>query len=417
MPLYITVFLFYNLLLSPLLGVTVVYLLGVDMNRLGGIHPNIKEEVFLAVWFSALLIIFFIALALGVTRRLNLRNKAVFENDVPSRPHLILYQCLFLINCIYIAFLFARFHAAIPLVQLLFGSDFKTSLSLARDAHLTGSISIPYISKFFDFLNLFLPLFGLTLYLDKRLGKLFLLLAYVVSISYLSMDLQKAPAFILLLLSLFITVQKKGLKIRHLLLFFVSATALVSMFSIFMSKSIGDMFLYLLDRPIFGQVQGMYYMFQYYAPSFDAFFTKFYFSNFISSITSIAPDVYIIDYVYPGAKHIVNVNTYFIGEAWAYGGPMGIIYFSILVGIIFFVYAILFSLFSAFHTRVSYIISFIFFATIPINQSLQFVVFQKYFLYLIIFFVIPLFMLFYVIRKWDSYSRAIVNKAANPVRD
>jgi len=166
-----------------------------------------------------------------------------------------------------------------------------------------------------------------------------------------------------------------------------------------MGKTFAQMIMYLLDRPIFGQIQGMYYMYEYYPPSFDTLMSKFLFSSHLASGIAIPPDQYIVEYIYPFSDHVVNVNTYFIGEAWSFGGESGVLFFSLLVGLFLFLYIVFWNFFIAYETELTYLMALVFFSTLPINQSLQFIIYQKYFLYFMIFFAIPLLFL-NLIFKW-----------------
>jgi hypothetical protein len=323
-----------------------------------------------------------------------------FLNENPIK-YKKMAMILLAVNVLYLSLLLTLYSEAIPLLMVFNGEGITNALAGAKLQHLGGSgINIPYVSKFFDFLNFFLPLLILLLYLRKSTSVYVLFLVYASSFIYLSLELQKAPFLTLglltgyLVLILIDSVYKKlvGLVILFFLLAFVIYT-----YSFFMGKDFLSMIYYLVDRPVFGQIQGMYFMHEYYTPSMDAVFSKTFFSTG-SSGGPVPPDVYIVDYVYPNSSHVVNVNTYFIGEAWSFAGHYGVALFTWAVAITLGFYIYFWSHLLSNYTHVTYLMALVFFTTIPINQSLQFIIYQKYFLYYLLFFVVPIFFLLFILR-------------------
>ena len=393
MPKYLSIFVWYTLITSTLTGVGLVFYFDFHFGRLSEISPIVKSSVFFHVIYAITVIFIVIFIVSKLTKK---RNKVALKQFVSENPakYRVLFLFLFLANLMYILLIFLLNSKSIPLF-MVFNGNGDEALGAAKAIHLaSGSYQLPYISKFFDFLNFFLPLLGLLLYRWKSTSLLMLLAGYMLSFLYLSMGLQKAPFLILCLLSMyvFLLINKSYFKkMVGVLFFLVSIGLAIYIYSFFMGKDFLGMLYYLLDRPIFGQIQGMYFMEEYYPPSMDAIFSKMYFSTGVNS-SSIPPDVFIVDYVYPNSSHIVNVNTFFIGEAWAFAGEKGVLVFSLVVAASIGLYIYFWSSALKNHVHISFLMALIFFSTLPINQSLQFIMYQKYFMYYLLFFAIPVYL-------------------------
>lgn len=400
MPKYLSLLLIYPLFFTTFLGVSIVYFTGFDFGRLGGVSLDTKDLVFYHVLYSMVVLLFVIFVAVICNRGREGRAFSEFFYESPKRYKLFA-MLLLAFNGIYLLSLIVAHKDSLPLLILLQGGSIDYALEQAKLQHLSaGAVNIPYVSKFFDFSNLFLPLFLLLLYFRKSIGIVFLGLSYGFAFFYLSLDLQKAPFLMLCVLSFYLVVilsDSIGKIFFRVLIFLLMAGFVLYLYSFFMGKDFFEMLLYAFDRPVLGQIQGMYYMYEYYPPSMDAVFSKFFFSAG-GAAANIPPDVYIVDYIYPDSPHVVNVNTYFVGEAWAFGGDFGVLFFSWAVALSLGFYIFFWSRVIGWHVHVSYIMALVFFATLPINQSLQFVMYQKYFLYYVIFFVLPVFLLLRLMR-------------------
>tara|TARA_B100000446_G_scaffold188212_1_gene221152 strand:+ start:1627 stop:2844 length:1218 start_codon:yes stop_codon:yes gene_type:complete len=400
MPHYLRLFFWYTFLVTSILGVAIVYFFDFSFGRLNDIDDEIKEIVFYHVIYSALIISLAAYLTGKAVVKSNSKYYHVFRSEDPSRyKNLGWWLCV--INFFYLLLISFFYIDVIPLYSIWSGVDLNEALSLAKKSHLSSdSYSIPYVSKFFDFSNIFAPLLVLILFLRRTVSRFLLVFTYFVSFIYLSLDLQKAPFLLLCIMSIYIAIifssSIKVIVFRVLCAVVVCGFVLF-IYSFFMGKDFIDMFLYLLDRPVFGQIQGMYYIYEYYPPSIEAMFSKFYFYT-ESSESVIPPDVYIARYVYPDNENIVNVNTFFIGEAWGFGASTGVYLFTLLVTLSICFYILFWSFLFRFFTHITYLMSIVFFTTLPINQSLQFIIYQKYFLYYFLFFVIPLFFIFFLIK-------------------
>lgn len=393
MPLYLVLFFWYALIATSLFGVVVVYFFDFSFYRLDGISRYVVENVFFHVIYSFVVVSSVMYFTARLLVKSHLHYYSIFLHESPSKYNKLSLFLVFL-NLVYLLFVSFLYFDSIPLFSV-FSADLDDTLALARSAHVDGAYSLPYISKFFDFSNIFSPILVLTLFLRGDKKYFSLVIAYSVSAIYLSMDLQKAPFLLLCLMSMCLLVvfsEKKSTLFFRLICFLALGALMLFFYSFFMGKDFFDMILYLLDRPIFGQVQGMYYIYEYYNPSTSAMFSSFYLS-FGEVSTVLPPDQYIANYVYPGNENIVNVNTYFVGEAWGFGGDAGVYLSAWAVAFSISAYMFFWSFLFRVDTHVTYLMAMVFFTFLPINQSLQFIVYQKYFLYFALFFMLPIFLL------------------------
>lgn len=401
MPRYLTIFFWYSLFITTFLGVSIVYFFDFDYGRLTSIGSHNKSLVFFHTLYSILVIGFVVFVLSFVDKS---KTKQTYYLFINSSPHEYknLALVLLLLNFIYQFIIIVLYGNTIPLVMFLSGENIGSVLLQAKSVHFgLSSFNLPYISKFFDFLNYFLPLLFLLLFLRKSIGFILLLISYFFAFFYFSMDFQKAPFLIICLMTCYLVIILSTSLFKLLsrgVIVLAVVGLVVYLYSFFMGKNFLDMLLYLLDRPIFGQIQGMYFLYEFYQPSMDAFWSKFMFSGKFG-IDAVPPDVFIVDYVYPNSDHVVNVNSYFLGEAWSFGGELGVILFSILVAISIGFYIVFWNYANRTNVHLNFLMALVFFSTLPVNQSLQFIIFQKYFLYFIVFFVIPMFFLTRTVKR------------------
>lgn len=400
MPQYLRVFFWYTFLTTSILGVVIIYFFDFSFGRVDEISSDVKNLIFYHVFYSVFLIFISIYFSCKLVAKSNVRYFRLFISESPYRYKKISIILLFL-NTVYLLLLSILYLDSIPLYSILAGVDLNETLALAKKSHSgLNSYNIPYVSKFFDFSNLFTPLLILIIFIKGGSHRFLLIFSYIVSFLYLSLDLQKAPFLMLCIISMYLSLVFSSGRIvllRRVFYSFVLGTIVLFLYSFFMNKDFLNMVLYLLDRPIFGQAQGMYYIYEYYPVSFEAMFSKSYF-HALTGTTIVPPDVYIASYVYPDNENIVNVNTFFIGEAWGFGGNIGVYFFTLIVAFSISFYILFWTFMFRFYTHITYLMSIVFFATLPINQSLQFIIYQKYFLYFVLFFMVPVFFICMLIK-------------------
>jgi len=165
-------------------------------------------------------------------------------------------------------------------------------------------------------------------------------------------------------------------------------------------KDLLNALLYIIDRTIFGQNQAMYFLYQYYDPNLKGVLADFYFSSKLG-LNSIKPDEYILSYIYNNTNNLVNANTYYLGESWSFFGYYGLFFMPFFVSFNIVMYAFLFIKLFKYNYLIFWVAALIFFTTLPVDQSLQFIIYQKYLLYFIFFFIIPIVMILTISKiKW-----------------
>lgn len=389
-PGFLNLFFYYSIFFTSFFGVFLVYV-GSSNFRFSDIDDTVKSVVFFDVLYSVFVLLLSIQFSFYFVKS-RYKNYISRIDEEDCFFYFFIFKCLLLFNVIYILVLIIVFGKEIPLFKLFLDDEVEQALLLAKKAHYGEGYGWPYISKFFDFLNLFLPLLGLAIY--GRWGKFLLttIISFILSFLYLSFDLQKGPFLLLCLMSLFIFMRfcQRNNFFIYFVFAFLGCFFVIYLYSFFMGKNIFDMIFYVFERPVYGQIQGMYYMYQYYTPSLGAMFSKFYFSSvFMSEI--VPPDVFIVDYVYPNSEHVVNVNSFFLGEAWSFLGRWGVYFFPwvVAISVVFYMFYFIIFLMKK-NPLLGYLMSFVFFSMLPINQSLQLIIYQKFFIYYLLFFIFPI---------------------------
>ncbi|WP_160317087.1 hypothetical protein, partial [Trabulsiella odontotermitis] len=85
-----------------------------------------------------------------------------------------------------------------------------------------------------------------------------------------------------------------------------------------------------VDRFVLGQNQGFYHIINSIKPDEKYWFTGFFFVEQFGIIPSRA-DMDVIPYTIYAGSDIVNVNSYYMGEAWSMFGVMGLLFSPVIV--------------------------------------------------------------------------------------
>lgn len=374
----------FNVFFTSWLSTVLVVFFPDISTRLSGFSYNLILDVYYKTSISILILFFGMGMYLYLYdhKQINLSNNA--ELDEAVRVINPLYIAFF----IYVAIKIVVFYKLSPLYLAALGQ--LEDAALARAAIQKGDISvdIPYLGKIFYFLAFYLTLTALILVHNNKEAKLKLVSVIVLASLQLTFDGQKASLFLLFMMVTitYFILSKSFLKL--FLLFFSFMLIAGSLYSFMMSGG-GNPLLRALDRSIFGQAQGMYYIMEYYEPQLTGIFSDLPFSHLLG-LKELKPDEWIIPYIYSDSAHVVNSNTYIVGEMWAYAGDVGIFVFSFIVLFCLISYLLFFKWLYSFNRVIYWPIAMIFFSMLPINQSLQFIIYQKYFLYILFFLVIPI---------------------------
>nr|AXY99906.1 wzy [Proteus genomosp. 4] len=271
-------------------------------------------------------------------------------------------------------------------------------------------IDIPYIGATFKiFISLTTYSFYIS-YLKHNKYFYYFLISFIFSILYFILDMQKAPIFIIITNLILIYYNLKKLNIKLILLIVLSLLSLITLvISTSGNNNILHIIYSIIDRIILGQIQSMYYMFQYLDPSLSGFGYDFYFSSLFNERTNdLPPNIKIIPYIplYENNHTLVNVNTFYFGDTWSYLGWLGIFIIPPIIAFIFYLTLVFFDKIKK--DTIYLCLSITFFSFYPITRSLTEILSFKYLLHYIIFGYIPLFILKNIhkhLRKKNEYGK------------
>jgi len=198
------------------------------------------------------------------------------------------------------------------------------------------SYYLPYISNIISLLSVFQFYFVFYIYsFSSRRGKraLFLLfISFVLAVIECLYETQKAPIVFLFLGVVFILYLRNQAIMKLIFMFSIVAIMVVILQAYVIDANLYDAFNTSLDRFIFGQNQGFYHIINSIKPDEKYWFSSFYFIERLGISPSRA-DVDVIPYIniYKNVD-VVNVNSYYLGEAWSMFGYYGLIFSPIVVG-------------------------------------------------------------------------------------
>lgn len=387
----------FNIFFTSWLSTVLVVFFPDISSRLGGFNKDIIYNVYYMTSFSVIIIFMgiFAYFFFFDNKRISLHNQA----DVNEAVNVI--NPLSVLFSIYCLAKFILFYQQSPLYFFALGD--YTQAALSRAAIQKGDIfvDIPYIGKVFYFLCFYITISTMILVSNNQASRKRLFFIVAISSIQLTFDGQKAHLFLLFMMMgvTYFLLSKSVLKIFLFLIIFIFTTGLI--YSTMMSGD-GNAFLRILDRSIFGQAQGMYYIMQYYKPQLTGVFSDLPFSHLLG-LKELKPDEWIVPYIYSDSGHVINSNTFIVGEMWAYAGEFGVYLFSFFTLFSLLVYLMFFRWLTSLNSIIYWPISLIFFSTLPINQSLQFIIYQKYFLYVLFFLIAPIYVVG-ALKYWGAHK-------------
>lgn len=329
---------------------------------------------------------------------INKKNKNKNKNIELTYSDISLSKLLLFLSILYLFIRLILYYKNTPLYFIINNDVTGAAQSRQLVQNKKLIIDIPYIGATFKiFISLTTYLFFIS-YLKYNKYLFYFLISFIFSISYFILDMQKAPVFIIITNLILIYYSLKKLNIK---LVFLITLSLLSLITLVISTSGNANILHIIysiiDRVILGQIQSMYYMFQYLDPSLSGFGYDFYFSSlFNQKFNALPPNIKVIPYIplYENNHTLVNVNTFYFGDTWSYLGWLGIFIIPLIVSIIFY-FTLVF--FNAMKKNAIYLcLSITFFSFYPITRSLTEILSFKYFLHYIIFGYIPIFILQYL---------------------
>lgn len=384
-----------QLLLLTYLGIYIAFFMKDFFPRLNDVSYESIAIFMLAITYSVFVLILFFILYFELTKKNNCaRYCSVRELFFASKSILTTKQLsyiLFFIFC-YISYKYYFFYSKSPLFFLLSGDPLKAAES--RYLIQTGvvSVDVKYLSKVVEILGFYSVIYTFILYkiFDKKVYLTYFLLFFVLVCSNLVFDAQKAPIIIIVSCLFFVTIVIDN-KVRYFFYFTLLISFLVVLISYLSSSDESfnfNIFLSVIDRVLIGQNQGMYYIYDYLNVNYYDVF------SWLSDDAFKPADKLVIKFMdfYAGNSNIVNVNTYFMGEAWYSMGWFGLILSPFIISFVFLLFLLIFDYLLCKNYLLYFPLAIYTASIIPISRSFYQVISMKFILYVLIFGVLPIYL-------------------------
>lgn len=318
-------------------GVIMVSFLGYDSPRYSGISGDTR--FYIGLWYFYSVFIFFITLyfLFSVSKvkfySRNIGASITYKNNIGYVMILVCLAILFLGLKIFLS-------RKAPIYYLLSGD--ATAAYAARVDIQTNpqDYYLPYISNIVSLLSIYQFYFIYYFYNFSDRKTITLRLVTVISFFIASFEVlyetQKAP-FIFLLLGVFFIGYLKRQKIKKLVISLsLILCCVVVLQSVVNNSNMLEGLNSSADRFLLGQNQGFYHIINSIAPDSKYWFNGFYFIERLDEKPPRA-DVDVIPYlnIYSNSN-IVNVNSYYLGEAWSMFGYYGLVFSPIIVAFVVF---------------------------------------------------------------------------------
>ncbi|HDZ8979843.1 TPA: hypothetical protein RUY06_001730 [Aeromonas veronii] len=363
-------------------GVLMISFMGIKSIRYDGIS-DVKLLEIGGWYFYALIIMSFVLCVSFKALNMKSYNKAIknidefYVSNYWSGAVVLIWLCF--ICTLAQFFLFEK-----PSIYYLFKGDALVAYQSRVDMQTNPSKYYPpFIRTFFVFINIYQSY--ITLFIYKGLvnrGKkhsFYLLGSIMIAIYHSFYETQKAP-FIMLLMGLIFIMQlyTKNTKntIGYMVLLLVSSILITS---VIMDLDINSAIEGVFDRVLLGQNQGFYHIINAISPNEKYLFQDFYFAESLG-IKVARADIDVLPYIYGDRDDVVNVNSFFLGQAWSMFGLLGLIISPFVVGIVIaLIIKIIDVLIS--HDRVIFVPFMIYMIpSLSVNQSFTQFLYGKYFI-------------------------------------
>ncbi|MEO3991186.1 hypothetical protein [Pseudocitrobacter cyperus] len=378
-------YLVYTLLFGTLSGVIFAPFFLTVSPRFEGISLQTSILITLFTVYSILILL----VPFIFSRKSNTRNNGI---DIREKT---VVTVLFVLSLCYLVLRMIAFYKLTPLFAALQG-DLLQAARLRQMTQLKeNNIDFPYIGAVFKSFSIVCVYYYFIIFLRFRICIIQFIIAFMACAISLTLDLQKAPVFLMLInmLLIYVYYHKVNIKVLAFSIILIAGLTLCVVF-ITGSDNPFDSFVSIFDRVIFGQNQGMYYMLEFLSPTTDGFFYNFYFSS-LDSVAILPPNIRVIDFIpyYWGNATLVNVNTFIVGDAWSFFGWAGMIVSPIICALIFWLQMYCFERMKKYGHILFTSLAISFFSFYPVNRSLAEILTLKYFLHYICFAMIPIFII------------------------
>lgn len=342
---------YFNILLSTLFGAYAISE-GIGENPvLDGVTDGVKQFGYYFIVYS---IFAFSAAAVGVMKLLLGKRKSAFvhkqyfkqpivapmgRHDGQMRGWLYFLTGLCFFSAVYVT----AINGGVPQV-LLFSLEDQVGSLVARVSFEREFPGIIYIKTiFFEQVTVFLSLVSYCYCLMSRSRRdyFWFLFTFCLAVYSVTFSLSKSQLVVYLAYFIFIRVYNNGpLPVKYVSIVMGGLiSVLVLLFAVITKMDYEMILIYLLNRLFIDQISGAYLMFEIFPGTYDHVgFCSL--TNFIPSsiCDSTEPATRIaMQHAFPAGSHqgVMNLlSTYYIGEAWANFGYVGLLLAPIYVGIL-----------------------------------------------------------------------------------
>ncbi|MGL5102056.1 MAG: hypothetical protein ACRC6N_05870 [Plesiomonas sp.] len=316
-------------------GTIMISFMGVKSIRYNGINDDTLLEI--GLWyFYAIALMSFILLISFQTFNMKNYNRAVSGiynfnvNRYWSGTVILIWFCLICTVLQYVSF-------EKPSIYYLFKGDALLAYQTRVDMQTNPSKYYPpFVRVFFTFITMYQSYITFFIYKGLRnknkKHSMYLCTSIIIAIYHSLYETQKSP-FIILMVGLFFinklyssSAGKNILYIIFLLCISILTTSIV------MGLDISSTIDGIIDRVILGQNQGYYHIINSISPDEKYLFQDFYLAESLGIKTARA-DIDVLPYIYGDRDDVVNVNSFFLGQAWSMFGLLGLIISPLVVGI------------------------------------------------------------------------------------
>jgi oligosaccharide repeat unit polymerase len=371
-------------------GVILISFFNFESRRYVGIDESLRASI--GYWYLYSVFVYFsVAFMLFYFFRCNWYSRYIAErinnkeNNVLFGIVLCLAITLFLLKVI--------FSKPAPLWYLLLG-DARTAYIVRVDMQLNhDKYYIPYVSKFISqylvyqfYFCLYYCFFAL-----KKSNKLYfgLVLSFIMATIECLYDTQKAPFIFMLVGALFIFYLKKQSFLKTVFPVLFIFLIVIVMQSVVSGSDLSVGLSHAVDRFILGQNQGFYHIINSINPDPKYWFNGFYLTKQLGLEVSRA-DVDVLPYTIYKNSDIVNVNSYYLGEAWSMFGFLGLVISPFVVAIMTFVYVKVIDLLIGDEALMTIPFMIYFVPTINVQQSFNYFLYSKSFCLSLFLFIVTI---------------------------
>lgn len=409
-----------NFFLMSLPGIILVFSPYVDTILNVGMFSVSSSTIDYVTYSFFISLLIFIVMLLGTSYIFNgfyipSNLESTFHQKDAARRFIVISTTL---SIIFLIALFLKIGINNIPILVSFSGDITTAQILKAQL-ITGELS-----KLPETINqIFRILIPLTAYMAAdqyysnntiRKNKIFFILSFITAFIYYSYELQKAPVFVFIFGLMFIYTYHRGLSWKIFLILPLLVVALLGVNAFYFDITDFDDLVFLVEkvsnRLFIMQNQGMYYIVEHITPSFDYLKNDAILSSYIFSEIPQRADATVMEIMYGYAESNVNMNTYFLGQAYSIAGTLGIVLGSMVIGFHLCSYLVIFK--KLYKRNISFfmplsVVFYLFF--VPINQGFNSFLFGRN----VIFFTVFSFIIYSLYSIIKKNTRILSNEYSN----